>query len=428
MSEVKKLIDVLVKKHGKTAIPPDSGAAAFGAAKKFPEDYIEFLTITDGLDDIYGIEGLVEINERHKKDIELYFDQLYEGKYKAEDFVCFADDGMGGYYAFSKNTADKKVYYFDHDNYKKVVTFDSFIDWLKDRIEIEDFIEHSDEESEAETKPAVKRQFSKPELLRGIGLLVGGAVCLILVLVFLLNGELEVKKQMLQVLAMGGVALLIAGAVFIFIAFRKGRAASKPAKAVPQKPQQTENTVQYRYNSYVSSKPRYDGAETTKRTPIEYNDKDYDKKIAELREYTKAFLDKVVYPAGFAAFIENFGAERYIVKNRGSYGDFFEVYDVLKLEEIKEYSLDLFTARDDYHTQFRDLVAFGVDESGHGEFFLDYGQSKAVPSVKFLDNEIDIVEHVADNFDEFLANLADEENPAVQKAFKKIDEIISGGK
>lgn len=55
---------------------------------------------------------------------------------------------------------------------------------------------------------------------------------------------------------------------------------------------------------------------------------------------------------------------------------------------------------DDYYTQFRNILLFADDESGHCQFLLDYGKG-GEPSVKYMDNELDIIIHLADTFAEF---------------------------
>ncbi|MDR2202659.1 MAG: SMI1/KNR4 family protein, partial [Clostridiales bacterium] len=142
-SEVKQLFDALTAQSGRKPEPPNNAPDKFGAAKNLPASYIEFMSLTDGWDEvgagyIYGTavgknkdNMFVYTNEECKKDIEKYFYDLYDGEFKADDFTFFADDGMGGYYAFSKSERDEKVFYFDHDSPGTVTIYPDFVRWLK---------------------------------------------------------------------------------------------------------------------------------------------------------------------------------------------------------------------------------------------------------------------------------------------------------
>lgn len=155
-------------------------------------------------------------------------------------------------------------------------------------------------------------------------------------------------------------------------------------------------------------------AEDVNRKPIAYDDEEGFKK---LEEYTKNFLKNIVYPQGFTEFLKRYttgndGEElakeetklkRFVRRNDEYYG-MEEVYSPNELTELNENALLYY---DDYHTQFRDILFFADDESGHCHFLLDYGKG-GEPKVKYLDDEIDVVVTLADSFEEFTQKLTDE--------------------
>ena len=76
-----------------------------------PDSYKYFIDRTNGLSlDVGEIFSSTELNAI--ENMQEYLDAF--GKdHKAEDWIFFADDGLGGYYAFKKIKADQKVYYYD---------------------------------------------------------------------------------------------------------------------------------------------------------------------------------------------------------------------------------------------------------------------------------------------------------------------------
>jgi len=173
-------------------------------------------------------------------------------------------------------------------------------------------------------------------------------------------------------------------------------------------------------------KPRKKSVDDTIRITIEFDDPDYDAKIKELEKYTKTFLNNLKYPAGFEEFLKRY--------NPTDPGDFWkmkrcavmddtvhEMAEVFKPTEIKELNLELLVTSDDYMTQFRNILLFANDPSGHCYFFLDYGKNSESPMVKILDNELDEIILLANNFDEFLSKLTyDEDHYFDQMAIDKV--------
>ncbi len=154
------------------------------------------------------------------------------------------------------------------------------------------------------------------------------------------------------------------------------------------------------------------------RIPIEYDDEEG---ANELEKHTEKFLKDLVYPEGFEDFLKGFANgekdKRFLINDRKEYDDdlcYYEIADVYPLDEIKQLNLDFFVFCDDYHTQFRDVLAFADDESGHCHFILDYGRG-GEPKVKYLDDESDIVILLANTFKEFVSRLVAED------AIKKLD-------
>lgn len=154
-------------------------------------------------------------------------------------------------------------------------------------------------------------------------------------------------------------------------------------------------------------------AEDVNRKPIAYDDEEGFKKF---EEYTKKFFANIVYPQGFIEFLkryttgldgdtlekEEISLKRFISRN----GEYYGMADVYAPTELIEINNDILLYSDDYHTQFRNILFFADDESGHCHFLLDYG--KGVPKVKYLDDEIDVVVTLADSFEEFTRKLTDE--------------------
>jgi len=141
MSKVKKLLDKLVKKCGAITSPASNNANKFAEIKNLPQEYLEFMNLTDGLglsvseilDTSDGEYSFVETNKQYKKE----FLDAFAKDFVADDYSLFATDGMGGYYAFSAQENNEKVYYFDHEFSDDLKTYKSFIHFLKDLIKQE---------------------------------------------------------------------------------------------------------------------------------------------------------------------------------------------------------------------------------------------------------------------------------------------------
>lgn len=156
-------------------------------------------------------------------------------------------------------------------------------------------------------------------------------------------------------------------------------------------------------------------AEDVIRKPIEPDD---EKGFAELEVHTKSFLKNVVYPEGFIDFLTGFNSEEvekggivnsvFMLNGKESaFGSYCALYDVYKPEELKKVNEELLLYTSDYHTQFRDVLFFADDESGHCHFLLDYGKD-GEPKVKYLDEEADVVILLADTFKQFVERLISE--------------------
>ncbi|MCL2847525.1 MAG: SMI1/KNR4 family protein [Firmicutes bacterium] len=141
MSKVKKLLDILIKKCEAKVSPVNNNSNKFGDSQGLPKEYLEFMNLTDGLGlsiseilDTSNREfAFIETNKEYKRE----FLGAFNKGYKAESYVLFASDGIGGNYAFSTQLKDKKVYYFDHENPDCLKTYRSFIHFLKDVIKQE---------------------------------------------------------------------------------------------------------------------------------------------------------------------------------------------------------------------------------------------------------------------------------------------------
>ena len=148
-------------------------------------------------------------------------------------------------------------------------------------------------------------------------------------------------------------------------------------------------------------------AEDVNRKEIAYDDK---KGFQELEEYTLKFFENIIYPQGFIDFLKRYTSEsdgeaeqKRSVKRKGND---YEMADIYPPQDLIKINKDLLLYNDDYHTQFRDILFFADDESGHCHFLLDYGKG-GEPKVKYLDDELDTVITLADSFQQFTEELDD---------------------
>ncbi|MDE7329528.1 MAG: SMI1/KNR4 family protein [Clostridia bacterium] len=136
------------------------------------------------------------------------------------------------------------------------------------------------------------------------------------------------------------------------------------------------------------------------RVPVEYDD---EQGKAEQEILTKRFLNNIVYPQGFLDFLTAEDGKTVFIKNFDG-GDYYQVEDKYPAEQLIEINEDTLIYRDDYFTQFREVLFFADDESGHMHFLLDYATG-GEPKVKILDDELDEVYLLADTFEEFVEKL-----------------------
>ncbi len=151
--------------------------------------------------------------------------------------------------------------------------------------------------------------------------------------------------------------------------------------------------------------------EDVTRKPVEDDDEEG---VREFEEYTEKFLENIVYPQGFIEFLKKYteqGGEetlekaepepvtRYVEKG----GEYYQISEVYPQNELIEINNNILYSAD-YYMQFRDILFFADDESGHCHVLLDYGKG-GEPSVKYLDDELDIVWALADSFSEFASKI-----------------------
>lgn len=132
--QMKKYIDKLVKISGGEIRTPRQLDAKLKSL--LPKDYLNFMSITDGLSlrisEIFSVSEF--ITEQTSEFKQKYLD-AYGMNYKSNDWLFFANDGMGGYYAFKNISGDKKVYYFNHEFPNYLETYKTFTHFIKKIIE-----------------------------------------------------------------------------------------------------------------------------------------------------------------------------------------------------------------------------------------------------------------------------------------------------
>ena len=149
-------------------------------------------------------------------------------------------------------------------------------------------------------------------------------------------------------------------------------------------------------------------ADDVTRKEIAYND---EKGFRELEEYTLKFFENIIYPQGFIEFLKQDTAtegEAELKRTVKRNGNDYTLADIYPPQDLIEINKHLLLYSDDYHTQFRDILFFADDESGHCHFLLDYGKGSE-PKVKYLDDELDTVILLAESFQQFTEKLVDEE-------------------
>lgn len=135
------------------------------------------------------------------------------------------------------------------------------------------------------------------------------------------------------------------------------------------------------------------------RIPVGYDDEEGKE---EQERQIKEFLESVVLPKGFADYLNAADDRKVFIlaSNDFACNTYYEAEDKFPADKLKEINLDMLAYRDDYYTQFRKILLFAGDESGHCYFLLDYGKV-GEPSVKLLDDEADEVCLLANSFKEF---------------------------
>lgn len=216
-----------------------------------------------------------------------------------------------------------------------------------------------------------------------------------------------------------GLVLCLVNRIFGFIVVGIGfliiAVSSSIMNYYSEKQDKLDQQAELKQNMYhISAEKRETKKFDVKRYPIKLGDK---AAWEELVSVTQKFLDNFVAPEGFYEFLDKFDyantQKRFVMDKFNPVSmlgaNYFELFDLVKSENIKDYNLDFITRRDDYHTMFRNVLFFGDDSSGHCHFFLDYSKGLEYPSVKFLDDESDTVQLVAVSFDEMQKNLVDED-------------------
>ena len=241
--------------------------------------------------------------------------------------------------------------------------------------------------SEEEQK---KRECKKKIIICVVAVLV--AVALFLVGLFSIGLSLPLPELIKVVLFFGGAAGLVLSIVLAirytltFFRLRKGVETNVPSILPKQ------------VRSFINSKLPNDVI----RIPLQYDD---EAGHEILKGFTERFLKNVVFPRGFEDFL--YDEERTVFIHYYQDGfdvDYIEMDGKYEADRIKDVNMDLIVYNDDYFTQFRRVVFFADDESGHRHFLLDYGYG-GEPKVRILDDELDTVELLADNFAEFLQNM-----------------------
>ncbi len=236
-------------------------------------------------------------------------------------------------------------------------------------------------------RPVSKRPLSKAEIA-DVVILVVSLLLFLVSIVFICYGGI-IPDGVTAVLFLAGVAGYVAGGLWAKCLF-----AEQAIETANRKRLQKEGLLQI-------------PAEDVTRKEIAYDD---EKGFQELEEHMLKFFENIVYPQGFIGFLKRYSeqegeeAQKRFLQRGGNY---YELADVYSPQEIIEINKNLLLYNNDYYTQFRDVLFFADDESGHCHFLLDYGKD-GEPIVKYLDDELDTVITLADSFRQFIDKLAEE--------------------
>jgi len=111
--------------------------------KNLPNGFVPFMQVFDGI----TFPGFSVFAIGDKDTIQMTY-QKYSSEEAVEDFCSdykmrstnsklffFATDNRGGRYAFKKDVADEKIYYFTRDNLDSVITYSSFENLLEEKVD-----------------------------------------------------------------------------------------------------------------------------------------------------------------------------------------------------------------------------------------------------------------------------------------------------
>jgi len=144
----------------------------------------------------------------------------------------------------------------------------------------------------------------------------------------------------------------------------------------------------------------------TIRKPIKVGDRNYEAKIQQLEIDTRKFYSNMVLPDGLKEFLTKYSNKEVPRFNSSFFETDMDIHmlginSVLKPNDIIEDNIKQIVYTDDYFTQFRKVLFFAFDGSGHGFYFLDYGANNIQPPVRFLDSEQDKIYNLTNSFFEF---------------------------
>ena len=108
-----------------------------------PKGFVEFMQVFDGITfeglSVFAIDDKDKIQMTYEKySSEMAVDKFmsdYKMKSNNSKLFFFATDNRGGRYAFKKDIADERIYYFERFNLDTVFVYSSFEDLLEKKIE-----------------------------------------------------------------------------------------------------------------------------------------------------------------------------------------------------------------------------------------------------------------------------------------------------